>query len=218
MPFLKAGETETGGEATGEELLEAAVEGEGVLAGGLARVHDDGDAEGPGVGIHAAVLDFPLLIETPGGLAGNAEGGVVQRPEEAAAGAQDGGDRLGHRREMLHVLNAEDGGGGVKWSKAVEAGCISHDEAHGTGGRVGAGFGDEGGRGIDAGDACAARGERAGKDALAATEVEDGFVGLRLEEVKRAGENDLLVEVGAFFTDEAVVPGGGFFPGGVGGG
>lgn len=28
----------------------------------------------------------------------------------------------------------------------------------------------------------------------------------------------MLIEVGAFFADEAVIPGGGFVPGGVGGG
>jgi hypothetical protein len=91
MPFLEGAEAEAGVEACLEKLLKAAVEGNGLLTLLLSGVHDDGDAEGAGVGVEAAVLDFALLIEAPGSLAGDAEAGMIEGPEKTAARMQDAG-------------------------------------------------------------------------------------------------------------------------------
>ena len=175
VPFFEVAEAEAGIESGFHEFFEAAVEGDGVLALFLARVHDDGDAEGAGVGVEAAVLDFAFFIEAPGGLAGDAEAGVIEGPEEASARAEDGGCGGGGFGEVLDVLEAEDGGGGVEGAEVVEGGGVANEEAA-AGAGVGAGFVDEGGGGVNAGGAGAFGGDGAGEDALAAAEVEVGFV------------------------------------------
>ena len=57
----------------------------------------------------------------------------------------------------------------------MEGGGIANEEAA-AGAGVGSGFVDEGGSGVDAGGAGAFGGNGAGEDALAAAEVEVGFV------------------------------------------
>ena len=175
VPFFEAAEVEACVEPGFHEFFEAAMEGDGVFALLLARVHDDGDTEGAGVGVEAAVLDFAFFIEAPGGLAGDTEAGVIEGPEEASARAEDGGGGGGGFREVFDVLEAEDGGGGVEGTEVVEGGGVANEEAA-AGAGVGAGFVDEGGSGVDAGGAGAFGGDGAGEDALAAAEVEVGFV------------------------------------------
>lgn len=175
VPFFEAPEAEAGVESGFHEFFEAAVEGDGVFALHLARVHDDGDAEGAGVGVESAVLDFAFFIEAPGGLAGDAEAGVIEGPEEASARAEDGGGGGGGFGEVFDVLKAEDGRSRVEGAEVVEGGGVANEEAA-AGAGVGAGFVDEGGSGVDAGGAGAFGGNGAGEDALAAAEVEVGFV------------------------------------------
>jgi hypothetical protein len=181
VPFFETAKAEAGVEARFHEFFDAAVEGHGVLAFLLSGVHDDGDAKGGGVGVEAAELDFAFFVEAPGGLAGDAEAGVIQGPEEAATRAKDGGGGGGGLREVLDVLQAENGGGGVEGAEVVESGGVANEEAA-AGAGVGAGFVDEGGCGIDAGGAGAFGGDGASEDALAAAEVEVGLVFDGIEE------------------------------------
>lgn len=214
VPFFKATKAETGIESGLQELLKTAMKGDGVFALFLARVHDDGDAEWAGVGVESAVLDFALFIEAPCGLTWNAEARVIEGPKEASAGSENrcgGGCCFG---QVFDVLKAQDGGGGLEGSKVMECGGIANEEATARTG-VGAGFVDQGGGGVDAGSTRAFSGDGAGKDALATAEVEMGFIFGGIEEGERTRNDHLLVEVGAFFADEAIVPSSGLVPGGV---
>lgn len=102
-------------------------------------------------------------------------------------------------------------------SEVMEGGGIAHEKAAARAG-VGASFVDESGGGVDAGGADAFGGDGASEDSLTAADVKMDLVAHRLEEVERAGDDHLAIEVGAFFADEPVIPGSGLVPGGVSGG
>jgi hypothetical protein len=194
MPLLETTKSETCVKASFHEFLQAAMKGDGVLAFFLAWVHDDGDTQRTGVGIQAAILDFPFFIETPGGLAGNAKAGVIQRPKKAPAGSKNGSRGDGRCGQVLDVLQAENGGSGVKRAESVESSGITHEKTT-TWTRISFGLVDQRGCGIDAGSPRTFCGDSTGEDALTAAEVEVGFVFEGIQEFKRAGDDDLLIEV-----------------------
>ncbi len=208
VPFLGVAQAESGLESSGEQILQAEVEGEGALAVLLPGVHDDGDGERRTVVIDPAELDFTVFVKAPCGLAGDAEAGVIHDPEHAAAGLEYAVSGAGDGGQVLHVLNAKDGGDGVEGTEPVQAGGIADMERDAAGGGVIACGFDEAGGGINAGDGRAAGGDGTGEDALAAAEVED-LLGLSGgEQGERFGDDDLLVDVGAFFPDEPIIPSG----------
>ena len=165
-----------------------------MLAFFLPWVHDDGDAQRTGVGIQTAILDFPFFIETPGGLPGNAKAGMIQRPKKTSAGSENGSRGGGDGREVLDVLQAENGGSGVERAESVESSGITHEKTT-TWTRISFGLVDQRGCGIDAGSPRTFCGDSTGEDALTAAEVEVGFVFEGIQEFKRAGDDDLLIEV-----------------------
>ena len=71
--------------------------------------------------------------------------------------------------------------------------------------------------GVDADHVHAFAGQQAAEDALAAGEVDDALVGLGQQQARRAGEDDVLVELAAGVADELVVPAGDVVPVGGGG-
>src|SRR5690606_19134411 len=102
----------------------------------------------------------------------------------------------------------------IEGAEVGDFGGVAVVVADGGAAGVGAGFFDQGGGGIDAGYDGAGFGDGAGEDALAAAEVEDAFVLFGREEGEGVGDDVLPVDFGPAGAQDAVVPVGGFFPGG----
>lgn len=128
-----------------KKVLQAVVETDGALALFLPGVHEDGDLHFGTVGVESAVLDLAVVFPAPGGLAGDAEGGMIEDPQHAAAGLEDAGAGAADFVQMGHVLDAEDGGDGIEFAESIETGGVAGEisDVFGTG--VAFRFGDEGG-------------------------------------------------------------------------
>ena len=65
---------------------------------------------------------------------------------------------------------------------------------------------DQGGGGVDASDVRTFGRHRAGKDTLATAEIENALVFRRLEQSQRVGNDDALINFGASFAKDFVIP------------
>ena len=208
--LLADGDRETGLAEGAEHLADRPViEGRGVPSP-LPRMGDDRDFLWHAVAVDPAELQLAALVPPPVRLLRDAETRVHEDRDEAAAGLQGVGGLARHRREVRHVVDGHDAGGGV--IRAIGPGP----------GR--AGVGDDqvdplvipeaflGGldqlrAGIDAGDMGRLRfQQQRDQHALAAAEIEEFFARLRSEQTHRGRQDDIAVVVRALVTDELVIP------------
>ena len=170
----------------------------------LAGVGLDGDFEGGHVEVDAAVLEFFCLVDAPGRLPGDAEGGVVENDEEFATlfkmtcGIGNG------KGVVFDVLEHEEEGsvrkGGMMNGKGF---CDIADEEGEF--RSFFGIADERGRGVDA-DVVDLFRDVAAQNALPTAEVEKRVAAFEVEKSERIGEDDLFVVIVPLFADNRVVP------------